>query len=227
MSGTAPDKCAPAQNLFIAIPCYQGVVSYETAASLGEVVWALRSAGMKVRTALHVGSCYIETARNDLSHDFLTSGYDDMLFWDADVGVAPDTVLKLCLATRPFVAAIYPKKEADGSLKFPVECLPGDRWADKEGLLEVKMVPTGMLRLNKSVFEHIHAKKYHNNEGREQRAYFRNDIRDTFYGEDVEFCRKWRHAGGKIFILPDAHLAHVGFKSWVANIGEAMKAGLA
>lgn len=217
--------CAPAPNLFIAIPCYQGVVSCETASSLVEAVSHLRKEGLKVSINFHIGSCYIETARNDLVHDFLNSGYDDLLFWDADVGVLPDTVLRLAKSTRPFVAAIYPKKEADDSLKFPIEFLPGERWADDEGLVEVKMVPTGMLRLNRSVFDAIKSREYTNNQGRKQRAYFRNDIRDTFYGEDVEFCRKWRHVGGKIFIIPDAMLAHFGFKSWRANVGDSMKAG--
>jgi hypothetical protein len=153
----APDRCAPAQNLFIAVPAYGGVVSTETASALIETASALRQAGLKVATAFANGNCYIEAARNDLVADFLESGYGDMLFVDADVGFLAATVLCMCLATRPFVAAIYPKKTE--ALEFPIEFKPGDRWSDAEGLIEVKMVPTGLLRLNREVFSHVKARK--------------------------------------------------------------------
>lgn len=224
MSGSAPDKCLPAQNLFIAIPAYQGTISTETASSVIATVMALKAAGMAVQTQFHNGSCYIEIARNDLVAEFLASGYGDMIFVDADVSFHPATVLRMCLATRPFVAAIYPKK--GDKLEFPIEFKPGERWSDAEGLIEVKMVPTGLLRLNRAVFEHVKARKYTNGLGRVQRAYFRNDVREYFYGEDVEFCRKWREAGGKVRIVADATMGHFGMKTWIANIGDAMKSGV-
>jgi hypothetical protein len=223
VSGNAPEHCAPARNLLIAIPAYQGVVATETAASLIEVVPLLKQAGMKVQTHFLNGSCYIDSARNDLVAEFLESGFSDMLFIDADVGFLAGTIIRLCMATRPFVAAIYPKKEQDEKISFPVEFLVGERWTDKEGLVEVKMVPTGCLRLNRAVFDHVQAPEYTNSRGRKQRAYFRTEFREFHFGEDVEFCRFWREAGGKVWIYPDALMAHFGFKSWRANCGEVMK----
>jgi hypothetical protein len=31
------------------------------------------------------------------------------------------------------------------------------------------------------------------------------------YGEDVEFCRKWKMLGGKIFVEPQIQFSHAGY----------------
>ena len=110
---------------------------------------------------------------------------------------------------------------------FPVEFLPGMRWSNDEGLIEVQMAPTGLMRINRGVFDNMNPPRYIDQQGRDVGAFFRCDIREYYFGEDVEFCRGWRELGGRVRILADAQLAHWGAKSWTGNIGSAMKAGLA
>lgn len=219
------DRCEPARHVFIAVPAYTGQVSTETAAAIVAAVSALVLGGVQVTTRFKNGVCYLDEARNQLVADFLESDATDLLFWDADVGSLPDTVVKICMATRPLVAAIYPKKS--DAPQWPVEFLPGERWADAEGLISVKMMPTGLMRINRGVFAAMSPQRYADTRGRMLGAYFRCSLREYYFGEDVEFCRIWREMGGTLRILADATLCHWGMKSWVGNIGDAMKAGAA
>jgi len=219
------DRCKPVRHLFIAVPAYTGQVSTETAAAIVAAVSVLIPAGVRITTKFRNGNCYLDEARNQLVADFLESDATDLLFWDADVGCLPETVLKLCLVTRPIVAAIYPKKS--DAPEWPVQFFPGERWTDAEGLLPVKMMPTGLMRINRGVFEAMNPPRYADPKGRVLGAYFRCDVREYYFGEDVEFCRVWREMGGTLRILPEATLCHWGMKSWIGNIGEAMAGGAA
>jgi hypothetical protein len=133
--------------------------------------------------------------------------------------------MKLVKSTRPMVAAIYPKKTDDE--EYPVDFIKGTHTLDNEGLIEAKMVPTGLLRINRRVFRELKplVPEYAGRNRRSIHAYFRTDIRKTYYGEDVEFCRRWRELGGKIRVLPDETLSHTGPKAWIGNVGSALRAG--
>jgi len=219
------DRCEAARRIFIAVPTYTGMLAYDTAFALISASLAMEHRGIAVHIKGLEGNCYIDAARNELIADFLESDATDLLFWDSDVGCLPDTVLRLAKSTRPIVAAIYPKKTDDE--EYPVDFVKGTHTLDEEGLIEAKMVPTGLLRINRRVFDTLGelARPYAGRGGREMLAYFRTDIRETYYGEDVEFCRKWRELGGKLRVLPDETLSHSGQKAWIGNVGKALRAG--
>jgi hypothetical protein len=147
-----------------------------------------------------------------------------MIFIDSDVAFKMETIARICSSNRPLTAAVYPKK--DDEEKYPVEFLPG-KAKDTEGLLEVAWAPTGMMRINRVVFEALkpHVKEYKGRGGILQHAYFECVIRESYYGEDIEFCRRWREIGGKIWVYPDETLSHTGPKSWIGNLGMAMRKG--
>ena len=219
------DRCEAARRIFIAVPTYTGTLAYDTAFALISASLAMERCGIAVHIKGLEGNCYIDAARNELVADFLESDATDLLFWDSDVACLPDTVLRLVKSTRPIVAAIYSKTtDHEG---YPVDFIKGTHTLDEEGLLEAKMVPTGLLRINRRLFDILGelAHPYAGRGGREMRAYFRTDIRDTYYGEDVEFCRKWRELGGKLRVLPDQTLSHTGQKAWIGNVGKALRAG--
>jgi hypothetical protein len=221
--GQAFDRCLAARHVFVAVPAYISKLEYDCSFSIIQFILALKASDIAVTMIGLNGNCYIDYARNVLVGDFLESDATDLLFIDTDVGFDPQTGIKLVRATRPVVAAIYPKKTDDES--YPVDFVKGSHTIDDEGLIEAKMVPTGLLRINRKVFEVMPAKTYKNGHGRMDKAYFETDIRDQFYGEDVEFCRKWREMGGKIRVLPDETLSHTGPKAWIGNVGQALRAG--
>jgi len=221
------DRCEAARHVFIAIPCYTSTLQFDTAFALIDAGLHLKAAGIEVSMKGIDGNCYIDTVRNELVAHFLASPATDLLFWDADVGCLPQTVLKLAKATRPVVAAIYPKKQDDE--EWPVNFVKGNHALGDEGLIEAKMVPTGLLRINRRVFDEMtRALDLPEYKARTitARPWFRTDIRDgEYYGEDVEFCRRWREMGGKIRVLPDETLSHTGPKAWIGNIGQSLRAG--
>lgn len=224
---TVRDRCEAARRVFIAIPTYTSSIAYDTCFSLCQTIGALLQAGIECQMGAIEGNCYVDYARNILVQDFLESEATDLLFVDADVGFFSETVLAMCRATRPVVAAVYPLKDEEKE-SYPVNFLPGPHTLDSEGLIEAKMVPTGLLRVNRMVFESLkpHVKHYKNaKKDRMEHAYFRTDVREAYYGEDVEFCRIWRELGGKIRIVPNATLTHCGQKVWSGNVGNALRAG--
>lgn len=219
------DRCEAARRLFIAVPTYTGMFNYDTALSIIHATPLLMHAGIDVMCQSVEGLCYVDSARNELIQSFLETDATDLLFLDADVGFHPETLVKLAKATRPMIAAIYPKKTDDE--EYPVEFARGTHTMHEEGWIEANVVPTGLLRINRRVFTELapSVKRYKGKSGREMSAFFFTSIREAYYGEDVEFCRIWREAGGKIRILPDEELSHTGNKAWIGNVGKALRAG--
>lgn len=218
-------RCKPASHIFIAIPTYIGSLRFDTALSIIETSLALRAAGISVSLRAFEGNCYIDYSRNELVGDFLETDATDMLFWDDDVGVETETVLKICRANRPVVAAIYPKKADEEA--YPVDFLPGWHDMDSDGVIEVGMVPTGMMRINRVVFEAMKPTvDWYKGRIRDVHDYFACVRRDHRYlGEDIEFCKRWRALGGKLYVFPNENLSHTGPKAWIGNLGEAMRGG--
>lgn len=214
---TIPDKVAPARHLRIAVPAYTGQVSVQTAHSIDQALVVLREAGVVVDTHYAAGCCYIDHARNMMVADFLRSDATDMLFVDADVRFGIDAILKSVRAERAVVAGIYPKKSR-GEPAFPVAVDAPEIWADRAGHIECAMVPTGFLRINRAVFEAMapHVEAYVHNDGEPNlRAYFKTEIIDgVFWGEDPNFCRKWRALGGKVHAMAEVEFGHVGTHEW-------------
>ena len=207
------DWCPPAKRLMIAIPAYTETVSDYTVASL----FASQGIDFQIDVRTISRDPYIHRARNALVTEFLQGEATDLLFLDSDVGFDPTALARIGHAEKPFVAGVYPKK-TDGELDFPLDILPGIQATDMNGLLEVRMVPTGFLRLNRSVFEHMPYEIYRGTKGQVQFGYFDTFLGGgEFIGEDVRFCRQWRERGGKIWLLPDITFQHLGFKTWEGN----------
>lgn len=176
-----------------------------------------------IQCQIYAGDPYLDNARNALVTEFLESDCTDLLFWDADVGAEPNAFARLVKARRPYIACLYPKKQ--DLLEFPVDFIdPSNVRGNEEGLVEVKMVPTGFLRLNRAVFDVMPHVDYPCN-GKTYKGYFWTQITPTGYiGEDVMFAHMWRRLGGKIFVVPDINMWHTGKKTWHGNMHNWMMA---
>lgn len=216
-------ECAPASHLYIAVPAYGGQITAETTHSLCVSAILLERAGIGVEFDFGLGNCYLDHVRNQLATRFYRSGASDLLFVDADVSFEPAAVLRIASAKRPFVAGIYPMKD-DGQVRFPVWFEADELWADADGLVEAARVPTGFLRLNRAVMEAMAGEPYDDGASID---FFHVGIRDgRYWGEDIDFCDRWRALGGAIHIIPDLTFGHSGMKRWTGNWGEDMKSRL-
>lgn len=201
-------RVTPARSVRIAVPAYSGALAKETQHSIVEGIKALHAEGIELEGFdLLPGCCYLDHARNILVARFLKSRATDLLFIDADVGFGPEDLLRLCASTRPVVAGIYPKKIEPP--EWPVSVTGGEIWADGDGLIDCWMVPTGFLRINRAVFEAVNAPAYTDDAHGDLRAFFKTDIRGTYWGEDVEFCRLVREAGIPIKAFAEMDFQHV------------------
>lgn len=196
------------RRLFIAMATYSGTAMPETQRSLKA---ALELLGSKYDFdfAAIAGMCYLDTCRNMLVAKFLASKADDMVFVDDDVGFPRDALTRLRDFTPEIVSGIYPKKIDPPA--WPVDLAPNPIVTD-EGLIQCLVIPTGLMRIRREVFEVLRDKvpEYSVAGSPKMHAYFKTDIRDgKYYGEDVEFCRLWHESGGKLWGVADMPMRHV------------------
>lgn len=186
----------------------------------------LDAAGFNVTLSVEAGNCHVDDARNSQVREFLKTDATDMVFIDADVGFRPEDLLRLVSVDRDVVAGVYPKKEDEED--FPVRTLPGEIWADADGLIEVEGVPTGFLRMRRHVLETLRDKAvsfigqagdpvpYH--------VIFERIIAgNRRMSGDYAFCWKWRQAGGLIHVDPEMQFTHTGNKTWAGTLGTFWK----
>jgi predicted O-methyltransferase YrrM len=170
------------------------------------------------------GNCHVDDSRNRLVRDFLETDCEQLVFLDNDVFWRDSDLDRLIRHDRDIVAGIYPLK--NDKEDYPVKTLPGERWSDKDGLVEVEGVPTGFLKIKRRVFEALYPTVPHHKS--KEDAFGRMMIPVIFErtlnghsrrGGDYEFCRKAREAGFQIYIDPMMELGHVGNKVWTGCIG--------
>lgn len=223
---TVRGRVRPGPHVFISIPCGDGTIHAPCVAALFEGTQMLDAAGFNVTLSLEAGNCHVDDARNSQVREFLKSDATDLVFIDADVGFRPEDLLKLVSVDRDVVAGVYPKKEDVED--FPVRALPGEIWADADGLVEVEGVPTGFLRIKRHVLERLRDKAvsfigqagdpvpYH--------VIFERIVAgNKRMSGDYTFCHKWRQMGGLIHVDPEMEFTHTGNKTWGGSLGAYWK----
>lgn len=159
-SKLAPAKVAPAKKVFLALPIYWNVDPhfFQCVIRLTQEL-TLKGAGFQAAIGTHasmkpsVGDSAIGRARNMLTREFLASDCTDLLFIDSDLIFGTEHIDGIMEHDEPIVGGIYLKKQ-----EGPPQCVmnsldEGNGNVSDKGLLEVKYIGTGFLRVNRSVFE--------------------------------------------------------------------------
>jgi hypothetical protein len=204
------------------VPAYTAPTE-DTERSIIAGALALKEAGIEVQDFDAYSCCYIDYSRNILAARFLRSSATDLVFIDSDVGFEPEALVRLCTSDRPFSAGIYRKKTEPE--EYPVAPKGPQIWADRDGFIECLWMPTGFMRINRAVFEGLDVPAYADSAGETVKAYFLCSVRNGgYWGEDVEFCRLVREAGGKPCAFSDMDLRHVaGDKTYYGNWGRYLR----
>ena len=215
-------KPATGQKVFLAVAVYDKPGAH-FAFALAHTTAALAAAGIGWELAIYAGNCHVDSSRNRLARDFLKSDCTDYVSIDADVAWVPQDMVDLLGYDRDIVAGIYPKKHGDDT--YPVLLFDGEVWSDRDGLIEVKGVPTGFLRIRRQVLQRLADEAVHYNARNEAQdgamalIFERQVIDGTLWGGDYVFCRKARAAGYKIYIAPEMRFEHSGEDSWTGCVG--------
>ena len=202
----------------LCVAAYNGL-SGPFVASLFESRWS------DVGLALLEGNCHVDDSRNRLVRDFLVSDAEQLVFLDADVYWQPGDLRRLIDAPADIVAGVYPKR-GDHDLEWPVKPLPGDRYSNEHGLVEVEGVPTGFLKIRRCVLERLAADAAsfvdrEDNSRRRIPIIFERSLNGASRrGGDYEFCRKARAAGFRVYVDPRMRLGHAGVKLWHGCLGD-------
>ena len=230
-------------KVYIAMPCY-GDMKVETCVSLIDTFSALGGSGVECRFK-SVKSSLVTHGSNLLTAGFLDSGFDYMLFVDADVEFKPEAVMRMLVPEKDIICTPYRNKEDPWISRYSV------KFEDKNNikilewdLVEIEEGPAGLMLIHRSVFEklmdkHPELKVNFNKATREKmnkeigavedaiNRYMYNFWDTTFRldtgewkGEDLAFCELAREAGFKIYANLDSWTTHHGSYGWKGRFGD-------
>jgi hypothetical protein len=118
-----PQPLATPPLVFVATPCFGGMVSQNYMLSVIRLMSYARSAGFDVSLSVAGYDALISRARSTLVADFLDhAAATHLLFVDADIGFEPEQVERLLRFDKDFTGALYPLKAMDWDL-IPQRCV--------------------------------------------------------------------------------------------------------
>ena len=222
-------------SVFIAMPCYDSV-KINSMLSIFKLIQQLGKSGIEV--GIHtMKSPLIHQARNYLTSVFLTTQYQYMLFVDSDVEFEPEAVVRMIVAKKNIVCTPYRVKSPDlDKPTYPVEFKnPKDILVLAGGLVEIEAGPTGLMLIDRKVFEKII--KNHPDLKIKNKAVPAPGASHEFYynffdfgfidgyamGEDVSFCKLARSNDFKIYANIESPTGHHGSFAWKGTFGKSMK----
>jgi len=230
--------------LFVATPCYGGLVNERYAQSLVQLVSQGMQLGIKIGYFTRSNESLITRARNDLTATFLTTPATHLMFIDADINFNASDVFKMITANKDIITGAYPTKtinwenmsrkgktEIEELQKNSIRYASGlkDSKRTLDGLYEVQDGATGFMLIKREVIEkmikHYPETRYMpevfddaSQVGVEKYALFDTMIENGRYlSEDYTFCRRWQNMGGKIYVDPSIVLDHVGTYTFKGN----------
>ena len=227
-------------KVYVATPCYDSM-KVETTVSLLDTFSALGGSGIECKFK-SVKTSLVTHGRNLLTCGFLDSGFDYMLFVDADVEFKPEAVMRMLVPKKDIVITPYRVKE-DGmkyAVKFKdpkdIKILPWD-------IVEIEEGPAGLTLIHRRVFEGLMKKrpdlkinfdkptqeKMNKEIGAEDAIsrYMYNFWDTTFNledgewkGEDLSFCELAREHRFRIYANLDSGTTHHGSWGWKGRFGD-------
>jgi len=231
-------------KVYIATPCYDSM-RVETTVSLIDTFSTLGRSGVECKFK-SIKSSLVTHGRNLLTCGFLDSGFDYMLFVDADVEFQPEAVARMLVPKKDIICTPYRVKEEN--IKYAVKFKDPDFIKiEPFDLVEIEEGPAGLMMIKRVVFERLMDKhpelkinfdeptrmKMNKEIGATEDAidrYMYNFWDTTFRldtgewkGEDLAFCNRATEAGFKIYANLDSGTTHHGSWGFRGKFGDSLK----
>lgn len=208
-------------SVFIAIPCYSGVVPIEQSRALAQTSVALYKAGVTTYINSERENGVITSVRDRLLTKFLESGAEYMFWIDDDIIFeVNDFMTVLALATeKKMVAASYPTR--NDAQVFYIKPVGDSLQIDEYGLIKAKGVGLGFTCIHRDVLETlVKDKPTYEQEGNflAREVFHVGMYRGERGGEDMHFFKELYDIGFPVFINPNIKLKHVGRKDYSADL---------
>ena len=227
------------KSIFIATPMYGGMCSAGYTESLLNAVMELVSKGYYIQYCSLINESLITRARNTLTEIFLKSSCGYLLFIDSDQTFIASDIERMYNEQKDILGAVVPMKsinwtsvrsaainaKEDLSLHtgmFNINPIDATEKVDTSKSFEVKYVGTGMMMINRNVFNVLSekVKKYKHNTS-EVYSIKKGDYVHDFWNltideseellsEDYQFCKMWRDNGGKVYAASYPNIVHYG-----------------
>ena len=228
------------KHLLIIVVSYFDEMNRQLFHGVQNALGPLQQMGWTISMNEHVGNADLGRARNAVAAQFLAmSTMTDLLCLDGDVSWDAGSLERLMSHPNvDLVAGCYPQRFDTGH--FPVRWLPGPLTPINpstgepaaDGLLEVEGVPAGFMRITRAGMERM-ARFYADSWYWEPlvtpldgeplgKAWqlFEFTVYDRGrWSEDLSFCRKFRDAGGRVWVDPLISLHHHGRKTFSGQLG--------
>ena len=229
-------------KVYVATPCYDSM-RVETTVSLLDTFSALGGSGIECRFK-SVKTSLVTHGRNLLTCGFLDSGFDYMLFVDADVEFKPEAIMRMLVPKKDIICTPYRVKNEpmvpEYAVKFKdskdIKILPWD-------IVEIEEGPAGCMLIHRRVYEGLMKKrpdlkikfdkptqeKMNKEIGAEDAIdkYMYNFWDTTFNldtgewkGEDLSFCELAREHRFRIYANLDSETTHHGSWGWKGRFGD-------
>lgn len=192
-------------RIYIGIPAY-GPIDPAFLSSVLNTVLLFTAAGFQVETDIVSNCSLIAKARNEIAARFMASGYDKLLFLDADLEWKADDAYRLVTAPVEVIGGAYRKKSDEVAYAANPIKQAGSLWL-------VSHIGTGFLCIARDALLRMTQQPV-----AEVTQYFQAGVRDGRYvGEDFAFCEDYRAAGGHIYLLP-CQLTHWGRHGYTGDV---------
>ena len=230
-------------KVYVATPCYD-MMRIETCVSLIDTFSTLGKHGIECKFK-SVKTSLVTHGRNLLTAGFLNSGFEYMLFVDADVEFKPEAVMRMMIPKKDIICTPYRIKNKPEVMEYAVKfknskdikILPWD-------IVEIEEGPAGLMLIHRRVFEGLMDKRpdlkiQFNKPTRDKMneeigaiedaidRYMYNFWDTTFNldtgewkGEDLSFCALAREMGTKIYANLDSETTHHGSWGWKGRFGD-------
>jgi len=225
--------------IMIGTPMFGGQCFGEFAKCREQANILLSRHGYGVAVCQMTNESLITRGRNSVTHVFLKSRADYLMFIDADVGFRPESVIQLVQTGKDIIGGSYPLKAIDPKriidaynrgvkverlLNYASKCVVhmkhnGRLEVDIAQPLEVDLLGTGFMLIHRRVFEAMIKADPGDcyidpNQGGERvYNFFKTPLireLETLYSEDYAFCHDAQKLGFKIWLAPWIQLSHTG-----------------
>lgn len=203
----------------ILTPCVRMEYAAEYHQSLKQLMVALGEHGIPFQCLEVKGDPFVDKARNKLVKWALETPCQNLFFIDDDIGFPAEKVIEFLMRPEPILAGIYRKKQLETDFPVDLEVDDQNELVERDGLVKATMVPTGFLRIKRSVIERL-LKRYDDtfDERRPDGTYdsfpalFLHGIGSNgmWWGEDAAFSKRAEGMGIDMWVDPDVELSHRG-----------------
>ena len=209
--------------MFIGIPTYNGQIHFETVKGLLNAALLAGKIGASFAVEVIPHDAFIGKARAIIAHRFLKSGFEDLLYIDADIGFNVAGFVKLAKADVDVAMGLYRMKERSPHPRYPALIKqPIEVHEKNPDLVKLEYGPAGFMKIKRHVFEQMIEKWPDDwfSDAKNGKVYdffpcgrFGND----FIGEDINFCNRLKAIGVPVWGVQGIQLDHFGENAWGAE----------